>query len=61
MISLHFQVAVPLRYFITINREIEGPKYKLIAKQGAKINYGDIYMNDVLDNWSSHRTQLSWR
>ena len=68
MISLHFQAVIPLSYFITRNGDAEGLKYKLTTKQGTEINYVEIlyiyvcvYVNEILDNWSSHRTWLSWR
>ena len=75
MISLHFQAVIPLSYFITRNGDTEGLKYKLTTKQGTEINYVEIlyicvcvyiecvcvYVNEILDNWSSHRTWLSWR
>ena len=42
MIYLHFQVVIPLSYFITRNRHTDGPKYKLTTKQGTEINYVEI-------------------
>lgn len=56
MISLHFQVAIPLRYFITIiykNKETKRSEDKLIAKQGTETDHGDIHI--ALHNWSPDR------